>query len=156
MIRGLLLLLACSLLQSGLAASSPIADPPRNSPRRVYVLDVRHLKRLDLAKPENAAEVWDTMHALAALQGIVNRETPQLYILYCAEFGVETDQFWLDWLRGEDGWLKESEVVQLTSLEEAVKLFRASLKGAVIYDGSVPATSNLASTAAGSCPHLGL
>jgi hypothetical protein len=89
------------------------------------------------------------MHALSALQGIVNRETPQLYILYCAEFGVETDQFWLDWLRGEDGWLRESEVVQLTSLEEAVKLFRASLKGAVIYDGSVPATSNLASTAAG-------
>lgn len=118
-------------------------------PRTIHVLDARQLKSLDLSKPEKAEEAWDTMHMLAALQGIVNRESPSFYLLYCAEFGVETDQFWLDWLRGEDGWLRQTEVVPLTSLEQAVGIFRKQVKGLVVYDPAVPATSSLASTAAG-------
>jgi hypothetical protein len=89
------------------------------------------------------------MHALAAVQGLANRETPQLYVIYCSGFGVETDQFWLDWLRGEDGWLRESQIVHLTSLEEVVRTFRPFVKGLAVYDPEVPATSSLASTAAG-------
>jgi len=115
----------------------------------VHVLDARPLKKLDLSQPEKATEVWDTMHALAALQGIVNREKPRFYLLYCAEFGVETDEFWLDWLRGEDGWLRKTQTVPLASLEEAVRAFRPHLKGLAVYDPAVPATSCLASTAAG-------
>lgn len=122
-------------------------------PETIHVLDVRGLKSRDLAKAESATEVWDTMHALASLQGIVNRDAPRLYLLYCAEFGVETDQFWLDWLRGEDGWLRESRVVSVASLEDAVRVFRQHIKGLVIYDPAVPATSCLASTAAG-CENL--
>lgn len=119
------------------------------SPKTIHVLDVRDLKGLDLGKPENAAAAWDTMHALAALQGIVNRDAARFYLLYCAEFGVETDQFWFDWLRGEDGWLRNASVVTLSSLEEAIEVFHKQVKGLVVYDPVVPATSCLASTAAG-------
>jgi hypothetical protein len=104
---------------------------------------------LDLGRPENAIRVWDTLHTLAALQGLVNRDAPNLYLLYCAEFGVETDQFWLDWLRGEDGWLRQSRLEPKESLEAAVRVFRTQVKGLVVYDPAVPATACVASTAAG-------
>ncbi len=124
-----------------------VAAPP--SPPDMHVFDARALKSLDLGQPQKAAEVWDTMHVLAALQGIVNRDAPRFYVLYCAGFGVETDQFWLDWLRGEDGWLRQTQVIPLASLEQAVAAFRTRVKGLVVYDPAVPATACLASTAAG-------
>jgi len=89
------------------------------------------------------------MHTLAAVQGLANRETPRLYVIHCTGFGVETDQFWLDWLRGEDGWLKNTELVTLSSVEEVVRSFSKYLRGLAVYDPAVPATSCLASTAAG-------
>lgn len=121
------------------------AEPPQT----IRVYDARAFRQLDLGKPENAIGVWDTMHALAALQGIVNRGSARFYLLYCAGFGVETDEFWLDWLRGEEGWLRESEVVSVKSLEEAVGVFRNQVQGLAVYDPAVPATACVASTAAG-------
>lgn len=122
-------------------------------PTTVHLFDARPLQSLNLQRPENVVETWDTMHVLAALQGIVNRKSPRLYLRYCAEFGVETDQFWLDWLRGEDGWLRETEILPILSLETAVNLFRDQIEGLVVYDPAVPATACLASTAAG-CDNL--
>ena len=81
------------------------------APEDLHTLDCRGLKSLDLGQETNAVRVWEEMHLLSALQGIVNRGSPRLYLLYCSEFGVETDQFWLDWLRGEDGWLKKTRVI---------------------------------------------
>ena len=140
--------LACLTLSPWSACASPPEPPPT-----VHVFDARYLRKLDLHQTDKAAELWDTMHTLAALQGIVNRDAPRLYLLYLAEFGVETDSFWLDWLRGEDGWLRQTRIVQLSSLEQAVDTFRQQLKGLVVYDPAVPATSCLASTAAG-CDNL--
>jgi hypothetical protein len=62
---------------------------------------------------------------------------------------VDTDQFWFDWFRGEDGWLKHAPIRPIATLEEAVAIFRSVFRGLVVYDPAVPATSNLASTAAG-------
>ncbi|MCO5051638.1 MAG: hypothetical protein M9920_04985 [Verrucomicrobiae bacterium] len=138
---GLARLLAIGFCSVTLAAA--------DSPETIHLLDLRELKQRDLNQPEAAAEVWETMHAVAALQGLVNRDAPRLYLLYCADFGVETDQFWLDWLQNEDGWLKSTRVVPLASLEAAVRTFSSQLKGAVVYDPAVPATSCLASTVAG-------
>ncbi len=89
------------------------------------------------------------MHVLAALQGLANRHSPQFYLFYCAGFKVDTDQFWFDWFRGEDGWLKDAKIQTLATLEDAVRTLRNSYTGLVVYDPAVPATSNLASTAAG-------
>jgi hypothetical protein len=128
-------------------AADPAAAAP--APKVVYTFDARPLNRLDLGAPANAARVWDTLHALCALQGLANRQAPQLYLFYCSELGVDTDQFWFDWLRGEDGWLKDAAIRPMATLEEAVAVFRPVFRGLVVYDPAVPATSNLASTAAG-------
>ena len=129
------------------AENTTAAEP--SSIGTVYVHDGRPLRQLDLGKPENAVKVWDTLHAFTALQGIVNRETPRLYLDYCQEFGVDTDRFWLDWLQGEDGWLRGTQTLPLDSLQDAVARFREHIKGLVVYDPAVPATSCVASTAAG-------
>lgn len=136
----------CSFIGLAPAANPALAAP---APKAVYTFDARPLNRLDLAAPANARWVWDTMHALSALQGLANRETPQLYLFYCSEFGVDTDQFWFDWFRGEDGWLKDAPIRPIATLQEAVGIFRSVFRGLVVYDPAVPATSNLASTAAG-------
>ena len=94
------------------------------------MFDARYLRKLDVQDPNRAAELWDTMHTLAAVQGLANREAPRLYVVFCAEFGVETDQFWLDWLRGEDGWLKNAELATLTSPEEVVAHVQQIRQGA--------------------------
>jgi hypothetical protein len=140
------LILLGVLLPLGLAGAKTKAPSP---PKVVYTFDARSLNQLDLHEPENAEEVWDTLHLVSALQGLANRESPQLYLFYCSEFGVDTDQFWFDWFRGEDGWLKEAEVKPLASLAEAIRVFRHTFKGLVVYDPRAPATSNLACTAAG-------
>ena len=134
------------MLCGGLAGAGAAAA---GSPKQIQVFDARYLRKLDVQDTNSAAEIWDTMHTLAAVQGLANREAPRLYVMFCAEFGVETDQFWLDWLRGEDGWLKNTELATLTSPEEVVRTFRKYVKGLAVYDPEVPATSCLASTAAG-------
>src|SRR5664280_66857 len=125
-LRTVLALVAPPLLAAATLCAEPVGSlaVAGGSPKTIRIFDTRYLRTLDLRDPRQAAEVWDTMHALAAVQGLANREAPQLYLIYCAGFGVETDQFWLDWLRGEDGWLKDSQMVNLASLEEVVRTFR--------------------------------
>jgi hypothetical protein len=135
--------LACVLQAHGAA----IHPPP--GPTRVYTFDARALNKLDLKVPANCVRIWDTLHTLCALQGLANRSAPQLYLFYCSEFGVDTDQFWFDWLRGEDGWLKGTKIQPLGTLQKALETFRTVFNGLVVYDPAVPATSNAASTAAG-------
>jgi hypothetical protein len=137
----------CATLVSLLSCTAaPVAE---NKPAIVYTFDARPLNRLDLRLESNITRHWDTLQALAALQGLANRRTPTLYLFYCAEFGVETDQFWFDWLRTEDGWLKTAEVRKLSEIEEVFRTLRSAYKGLAVWDPAVPATSNLASTAAG-------
>jgi hypothetical protein len=134
------------LLVAGLICPGQAAPAP---PRLVYTFDARPLNQLSLDSPTNATRLWDTMHALAALQGLANRQFPRFYVFYCSDFGVDTDQFWFDWFRNEDGWLKDSELRPLATLEDAVRMLREAVKGVAVYDPAVPATANLASTAAG-------
>jgi hypothetical protein len=134
----------CMVLCVGVGRGASL--PP---PSVVYTHSAEELNRLDLRSVTNAAQLWDTLHVLTALQGIVNRDEPLLYLFYCSEFGVATDHFWFDWLRSDHGWLKNAEVRPLPSLESVVSKFRDRIKGVVVYDGNVPATSNLGSTAAG-------
>ncbi len=135
--------------QTVFAAGADSPAPSAAVPEVVYVYDAPPLRQLDLADPANARRVWDTLHVLAALQGLANRAAPRFYLFYCAALGVETDQFWLDWFRHEDGWLKATKIQRLTGLADAIMTFRDAFDGLVVYDPNVPATSNLASTAAG-------
>jgi hypothetical protein len=141
--------LALWLIRVG-AAGTTNAPPV---PDVVCTYDARPLREANLALAPEAQRVWDTLHLLAALQGLANREAPQLYLLYCSQFGVETDVFWLDWYRGEDGWLRRAKVVPLANPAAALARFRTTFEGLVVYDPQVPATACLASTAAG-CERL--
>ena len=150
-LRKIIARVAPALVAAAMLCAEPAGNllASQSSPERIRVFDARYLRKPDLKDPNHAAEIWDTMHALAGVQGLANREAPRLYVIYCAGFGVETDQFWLDWLCGEDGWLKNSKLVPLTTPEEVVRTFRTYVKGLVVYDPEVPATSCVASTAAG-------
>ena len=119
------------------------------NPSAIYTFDARPLQKLDLSVKANAVKIWETIHLLAALQGLANRGGPRFYLFYCNAFGVDTDQFWFDWFRGEDGWLANTEIRPLADVPAAMSTFRDAFDGLVVYDPNVPATSNLASTAAG-------
>ena len=119
------------------------------APRTVYTYDARPLRALDLKLPPNARTEWDTVHLLSALQGLANRKAPRFYLFYCREFGVDTDQFWMNWARQEDPWLRKTRIAPLSTIENALKKFRSDYKGLVVYDEKVPATSAIASTVAG-------
>ena len=125
-------------------------EPVRGkNPPIVHTFDARLLRGLDLSSQVYAETVWDTLHVLAALQGLANRLAPRFYLFYCNEFGIDTDQYWFDWFRGEDGWLRKTKIRPLTNVAEAISTFRDAFDGLAVYDPNVPATSNLASTAAG-------
>jgi len=126
-----------------------LAEGTATPPASVWTFEAESWQSRDVRQPAQAREVWDTMHLLAALQGLVNRESPRLYLFYCQQFGVKTDHFWFDWFRGEDGWLRAAEVRGVDRLDELIEKFRGDFDGLVVYDGNVPATANVASTAAG-------
>jgi len=126
-----------------LAYAAVAATAPGTAP--VYHFDMTCLHELDRSDPAQAREAWDTAHLVASVQGIVNRERPVLFV----RFMPHPDDFWFDYLRGEGQWLAGRDVVRLDSVEDLLRTFEPKLKGVVVYDERVWATSNLASTIAG-------
>ncbi|MGC8784272.1 MAG: GxGYxYP domain-containing protein [Armatimonadota bacterium] len=88
-------------------------------------------------RPQSA----DWQMLLLSLQGVVNRQRPQIYYLF-----NETDQFWLDWMR-QRGWVKRVE--RVSNPQQLLQRFRSVIKGVVITDPAVPATKNVATMLAG-------
>ena len=84
--------------------------------------------------------------AVASLQGIINRKSPELYVLSRKN---TRPQFWLDLLAKDGRWLQGRERKPLPDLGALVKLAGKRLKGAVIWDPAVPASANVATTIAG-------
>lgn len=77
---------------------------------------------------------------LLSLQGIVNRQQPQIYLLFNS-----TDAFWIDWMR-QRKWIQGTRTVARP--QELLARFRDKLKGVVITDPSLPATKNIATMVA--------
>jgi hypothetical protein len=158
--------LNCNLLAilAMLLVACTLAPTPANlPPDRLYVLEVSdlHLNHYehclaltglpdacDFETPpppgkshQDLLRDYDTLIFLTTLQGIVNRERPQLY-----------DAFWLQKYREADqpyGWLSETEIVELPSLSAVLELFADQAEGLVLWDPAVPATLNVATTMAG-------
>ncbi len=95
---------------------------------------------------DGTPESYDEALAVACLQGIINRKTPELYVLSRKN---TRPQFWLDLLAKDGRWLQGRETRPLTNLDALVKLAGPRLKGAGISDPAVPASVNVASTVAG-------
>lgn len=118
----------------------------------LYTYDLTPTLRYDLKTEVGRNNAWAEAHAVAALQGLANRSKPRLYITYVSDDGAKPgriDKFWLAEMQTNGGWLTHTPLHPVASLPALVQTFRADIKGVVLYDLRVPATSNVASTAAG-------
>ncbi len=127
-----------ALLTLALSAAAFAGEP-------IVYYDMTRLNQLDLSDPAQAREAWDTAHLVAALQGMVNREEPRLFV----RFMPQPDDFWWDHLTSDGEWLHGREIKRTQSLEDLLRHFADDVQGIVVYDERVWATSNLASTIAG-------
>lgn len=121
----------------------------RASCDRCVFLDLSGMSACDPADSTEMLALWDAMHLTSTMQGIVNRDAPRLYVKYVTSEGSDTDQFWWDEFIGSGKWLSGIDTVRLTDPVEAAEHFRGLVRGLVVYDSDMAATSNLASTVAG-------
>ena len=140
-----------------LSLSANSLNAQENDSNLLYVYDARALRNVDRAKIDDVRSVWDQSLLISALQGLVNRDAPRLYLLFVQAFGIETDEFWLETFSKEipnaspptKGWLADRTRRSVADLDELLTIFADSYRGVVLYDENVPATVNVALTIAG-------
>ncbi len=115
----------------------------------IGVFDLTYALRFDAKDPDQVVRAWDHCHAVATLQGIVNRDAPRLYVRFVEAYGKNVDDYWLERMSEPGRWLAGRKRQTIPDIVALVNAYRGLIKGAVVYDGRVPATSNLASTIAG-------
>jgi hypothetical protein len=124
---------ACAALVALVSGAAAAADP--RPPLHVFVL-----------AQDGSRRSYDEAVAVACIQGVVNRDSPDLYVL---SKGDEHPRFWLDVLSSGGRWLQGRPLEPVADIDALVRLAGARLKGAVIWDPRVPATLNVATTIAG-------
>jgi GxGYxYP putative glycoside hydrolase C-terminal domain/GxGYxYP_N second domain/GxGYxYP_N 1st domain len=119
------------------------------SPIRVY--DLGYTLRIDPDKRNQIRMAWDHCHTVAVLQGLVNRHEPALYVRFTESQHrpQNIDDFWLAKLSEPGQWLHGRPIERIATIADLVKQFRSRIRGVVVYDPKVAATSNVASTVAG-------
>ncbi|MHC4518901.1 MAG: GxGYxYP domain-containing protein [Planctomycetota bacterium] len=134
---GLLILLAPAVLTAEMSS--------------IKLYDLRYTLKIDTAKPDQVRMAWDHCHAVAALQGLANRHEPTLYVRFTESQHRDrnVDDFWLETLSAPGRWLHGRAIEPVADLIDLVAQCRSHIRGAVVYDPNVAATSNVASTVAG-------
>ena len=86
------------------------------------------------------------MKLTVALQGLLNRDEPKLFILW-----QEADEFWLDYMSRPGKLLDGYERISISTFGEFLTLFADEIRarGLVAWDYAVPATMNVATTICG-------
>ncbi len=123
-----------------------------NKPDLVYLYNISHYIKTSLRNKKSLTKAWEEIHLVSALQGLVNRKKPQLYIsaIKNPETGnINIDKYWLTYLRRKGNWLSNTRIKRVNSLTKLIQIFRRYIKGLVVYDLKIYATSNVASTVAG-------
>ncbi|MEC3878503.1 GxGYxYP domain-containing protein [Parapedobacter sp. 10938] len=120
-----------------------------NAPHTLAVFDLGYTLEGAWEKPQEVKQAWDHAHTLATLQGLVNREAPRLYTYFVKNGTHDIDRYWWDTYRAEGKWLAGSDTVVYPDIISLIAAFKDDIKGVVVYDPSVPATSNVASAVAG-------
>jgi hypothetical protein len=82
---------------------------------------------------------------LISLQGLANREAPQLYIIHPPDFQWEITEPLYDFYKRKH----DVEFTEIPGADEALELFSSSAKGYVVWDTEVGASLNVAFTIAG-------
>ena len=99
-----------------------------------------------LRKPKGTIAAYDEAMAATTIQGILNRECGP--ILYIQSQAMGMPQYWLEIL-STDGWLAGRTQVRLETFDDLMALAINKVNRCVIWDPSVPATVNVATTIAG-------
>jgi len=118
----------------------------------IALFDMQYLWEMDLSDPAQAASAYDQMQLVAALQGIVNREAPRLYVNFSGPnsfYDGYPDEYWLAQLQGPGAMLAGQAMVPVADLDSLIRMFRPFLRGSVIWDPKVWSTANVATTVAG-------
>lgn len=118
--------------------------PPQLPASKLYVLDLTALQKTDPSDSVAAAKAFDTLHVASVLQGLVNRRSPQLYLIF-----TNVDRFWLDKMRERGAYLEHTLLTPVASVDEAISSLGRDVKGAVVWDPELPCTSHVASTICG-------
>lgn len=99
--------------------------------------------------PEDVHLAWDHVHTVATLQGIVNRDSPKLYVFFVENQSINIDRYWWEKYRQPGKWLSGRDTMEYSNIVELVTAYQSDINGAVVYDPKVAATSNVASAVAG-------
>ncbi len=118
-------------------------------PKPLYLYDLTHTVTQPRDDARRLRRIWDETHLVTSIQGIVNRRNPRLYLKFVGGTDGRIDTFWLERMRKKGEWLADADVQPVSDLKALISLFRRDIRGLVVYDEAVPATSNVASTAAG-------
>ncbi len=105
----------------------------------MYILDINKA----LADMDSVTR-YDLFRFTTCLQGLVNREKPELFLLW-----EEHDRFWLDYMTGEGKFLEQEPLVTVETVEELLGIYAGFIRecGLIVWDENVPATLNAATTA---------
>jgi hypothetical protein len=122
---------------------SPVSSFPAG-PASIYGYDLTYAYQT-----LSAAAGYEEIIAVTAIQGLVNRDAPTLFVWI-----EPSDTTWFNILSSstpsQGGWLAGTTVTNITGgVEALVAQFRSTLAGAAVFDPSVPCTSAIAETAAG-------
>lgn len=122
------------------------AQEPGN---KIALYDLSYILKMDMKNPVQVKEAWDHAHTVSTLQGVLNRNSPRLYINYVNYEGVDIDRYWWNKYRAKNKWLFGRDTLTYTNITDLISAFIPHIKGAVVYDPKIPATSNIASAVSG-------
>ncbi len=115
----------------------------------VGMFDLKYTLGYDLTDSDQVSSLWDDIHAISTLQGVVNRTTPRLFVNYIVESGREIDTYWWNKYRRAGEWLHGKDTIVYPDIVALVSAYKNEIEGVVVYDPEVAATSNVASAVAG-------
>lgn len=109
----------------------------------IYIIHAEALRR---EMGSDTTLQYDLFRLITAVQGLVNREEPELYL-----FWQEADPFWLDYMQKEGNFLHGRNRVELCDWSSFIEHYGTFIAehGLILWDGAVPATANAAMTACG-------
>ena len=117
--------------------------------KKIGIFDLSYTLKTDLTTETGVNTAWDDVHAVATLQGVVNRNESNLYVFFVKERQYDIDAYWWNKYRAEGEWLVGKDTIRYNTIEELFKAYKNFINGVVVYDENVASTSNVASAVAG-------
>lgn len=99
-----------------------------------------------LCSQDDRCALYDEAVAVACMQGLYNRKGAEMYVL--SELSPQP-AYWLQLFLGAGYWLENRTTEHVADLDSLFERVRNQVAGAVIWDPTVPATLNVATTVAG-------